>query len=214
MLAVNTYDEFLKLVEVIADSYNPNPSQRSEDPGIVVLVGPSGSGKNQVARQMLKRSRAFEKLISYTTDATVGLQGGEWYHYISLESFRKLRDEGEIFESTMYAGHNYGSCKKDVEDILSRGKHVLTVMDICGAMSLKTHFPNVTTVYIKRDKRALLKDLLSKPLSEDEKVSRIMALEAEQKNAEICDFVVEHNSDVIAAMEIIDGLFPERRNRK
>lgn len=214
MLAVNTYDEFLKLVEVIADSYNPRPGHRSEDPGIVVLVGPSGSGKNQVARQMLKRSNAFEKLISYTTDATVGLQGGEWYHYISLDSFRKMRDEGEIFESTMYAGHNYGSRKQDVEDILARGKHVLTVMDICGAMSLKTHFPNVTTVYIKRDKRSLLADLLSKPLSLEEKVSRILGLEAEQKNAEICDFVVEHNSDVIAAVEILDGLFPQRRNRK
>lgn len=215
MLAVNTYDEFLKLVEVIAEGYHPKSVHRpADEPGIVVLVGPSGSGKNQVARQLLKKSRAFEKLSSYTTDATVGLQGGEWYHYISLESFRKMRDAGDIFESTMYAGHNYGSCKKDVEDILARGKHVLTVMDICGAMSLKTHFPNVTTIYIKRDKRALLADLLNKPLSQEEKVSRILALEAEQKNAEICDYVVSMESDVKAAEEILDGLFPGRRKKK
>lgn len=215
MLAVNTYDEFLKLVEVIAEGYQPRPNQHFGDqPGIVVLVGPSGSGKNQVARQLMKKSRAFEKLSSYTTDATVGLQGGEWYHYISLESFRQMRDAGDIFESTMYAGHNYGSCKQDVEDILARGKHVLTVMDICGAMSLKTHFPNVTTIYIKRSKRDLLADLLNKPLSLEEKVSRIMALEAEQKNAEICDYVVPMETDVQAAEEILDGLFPGRRRRK
>ena len=215
MLAVNTYDEFLKLVEVIAEGYNLKPNQIDpEVPGVVVLVGPSGSGKNEIARKMVKKSRNFEKLISYTTDATVGMQGGEWYHYISLESFRKMRDNGDIFESTMYAGHNYGSCKKDVEDILARGKHVLTVMDICGAMSLKTHFPNVTTIYIKRDKRALLADLLNKPLSQEEKVSRILALEAEQKNAEICDYVVSMDSDVKAAEEILDGLFPGRRRKK
>ena len=216
MLAVNTYDEFLRLVEVIADGYNTNPTAYSPDqPGIVVLVGPSGSGKNQIARQLMKKSKVFEKLTSYTTDATVGLQGGEWYHYISLEAFRKMRDEGEMFESTMYAGHNYGSCKKDVEQILQSGKHVLTVMDICGAMSLKTHFSNVTTIYIKRDKRELLADLLNKPLSLEEKVSRIIALESEEKNAEICDYVVNlGNSYADAAKEILDSLFKKKSRKK
>ncbi len=216
MLAVNTYDEFLRLVEVISDGYTTKAEHFSPDqPGIVVLVGPSGSGKNQVAKQLMRKSKAFEKLISYTTDATVGLQGGDWYHYISLEAFRKMRDGGEMFESTMYAGHNYGSCKKDVEDILASGKNVLTVMDICGAMSLKTHFSNVTTVYIKRDKRDLLEDLLNKPLSMQEKVSRIIALESEEKNAEICDYVVKVNDSYgDAAREILDGLFKKSRRRK
>ena len=215
VLAVNSYDEFLKLVEIISDSYNPRPEAHDPDqPGIVVLVGPSGSGKNQVAKQLLKKSRAFQKLISYTTDATVGLQGGEWYHYISLEAFRQMRDSGDIFESTMYAGHNYGSCKEDVQKSLDSGKHVLTVMDICGAMALKTHFPKVTTIYIKRNKRDLLENLLNKPLSMDEKVFRILALEGEQKNADICDYVVSGEFPDQAAEEILDGLFPKRRKRK
>jgi guanylate kinase len=216
MLAVNTYDEFLKLVEVIAQGYSLNPERHDPAaPGIVVLVGPSGSGKTDVAKQLMKKSRKFEKLISYTTDATVGLQGGEWYHYISVEAFRSMCESGEMFESTMYAGHHYGSCKEDVKKILQKGKHVLTVMDICGAMSLKTHFPNVTTIYIQRNKRSLLENLLSKPLSMDEKVRRILALEAEEKNAEICDFTVPMQNSTDAAMEIIEGLFGKKgRKRK
>ena len=216
MLAVNTYDEFLKLVEVIADSYSPRLKARIDnEPGIVVLVGPSGSGKTEIAKQLLKKSRKFEKLISYTTDATVGMEGDDWYHYISLDAFRQMRDGGEIFESTMYAGHNYGSKKEDIQQILARGHHVLTVMDICGAMVLKTHFPNVTTVYIKQEKQELLRNLLNKPLSLDEKVSRIMALEAEEKNADICDYVVPVTSYADSAREILDGLFPKRsKSRK
>ena len=214
ILAVNTYEEFLKLVEVIADGYSSRTKASTADaPGIVVLVGPSGSGKTDVAKQLLKKSKQFEKLISYTTDATVGLQGGDWYHYISLESFRQLRDSGEIFESTMYAGHNYGSRKQDIEQILERGHHVLTVMDICGAMVLKTHFPNVTTVYIQQDKESLLRNLLNKPLSLDEKVNRIMALEAEQKNADICDYTVPVTSYADAAKEILSGLLPKKSAR-
>ena len=208
ILAVNNYNEFLKLVEVIADSYNPNPRKgKTDGPGIVVLVGPSGSGKTEVAKQLVKKSDKFRKLISYTTDATVGLQGGEWYHYISVESFRRMRDNGEIFESTMYAGHNYGSRKEDLEEILSSGHHVLTVMDICGAMALKTHFDNVTTIYIQRSKQELLQNLLQKPLSLEEKVSRILALEAEQKNADICDYTVPVETPAKAAKEILKGLF-------
>ena len=215
VLAVNTYDEFLKLVEIIAASYDPSPERiAAEQPGIVVLVGPSGSGKTEVAQELLKKTNRFEKLISYTTDATVGLQGGEWYHYISLEAFRKMRDSGEIFESTMYAGHNYGSCKEDVEKILANGHHVLTVMDICGAMALKTHFSNVTTVYLQRSKRALLENLLNKPLSMDEKISRILALESEQKNADICDYTVSVESFSQAAQEIMTGLFPGETGKK
>ena len=207
VLAVNNYDEFLKLVEVISDGYNPRrKGVQAGEPGIVVLVGPSGSGKTEVARQILKKSKQFEKLVSYTTDASVGLHGEGWYHYITLEAFRQLRDSGEIFESTMYAGHNYGSCKQNVERILAEGRHVLTVMDICGAMAMKTHFSNVTTIYLHREKEELLRNLLEKPLNMDEKINRIMALEAEQKNADICDYTVQVTTYARAADEILKGL--------
>ena len=214
MLAVNTYDEFLKLVEVIADSYNPKPEHRFHDePGALVLVGPSGSNKNEIARQILKKTRSFQKLTSYTTDATVGMQSGEQYHYLSVEAFRQMCENGEMFESTMYAGHHYGSCKGDVERILESGKHVLTVMDICGAMSLKTHFSNVTTVYVQRNKQALLENLLTKPLSLDEKVRRIMSLESEQKNADICDYIISGDDPAQAAKEITANLLKKSRKK-
>ncbi|MBO5836637.1 MAG: hypothetical protein J6Q92_01950 [Oscillospiraceae bacterium] len=215
VLAVNTYDEFLKLVEVISDSYSTK-TQRFDpnQPGIVVLVGPSGSGKTEIAQKLLKGKKRFEKLSSYTTDATVGMGGDDWYHYISLEAFRDLQEKGELFESTMYAGHCYGSRKQDVEDILASGKHVLTIMDICGAMSLKTHFPNVATVYIKRRKRDLVASVLEKQLSNGEKVSRLLALDSETKNAEICDYVVPGDDYDQAAKEIIKGLFNSGARKK
>ena len=216
MLAVNNYDEFLKLVEVISDSYRVrvDPPAQTE-PGIIVLVGPSGSGKTEIAMKLTKKCDQLEKLISYTTDASVGLQGGEWYHYITVDAFRKLCEQGELFESTTYAGHSYGSRKADVEAILQKGKYVLTVMDICGAMALKTHFPNVTTVFIRRDKRELLTDILQKNLQTGEKVSRLMALDAEMRNADICDYTVDMHSAEEAAREILKGLgLPARRRKK
>ena len=117
-----------------------------------------------------------------------------------------MRQSGEMFESTNYANHFYGSRKTDVERILAEGRHVVTVMDICGAMALKTHFPNVVTVFVKRDRRDLLNAILEKDLSQADKVSRILALEAELQNAEVCDFVVKYESTAQAVRQICEGL--------
>ena len=207
VLAVNTYDEFLKLVEIIADSYSIRPERYTlKEPSVVVLVGPSGSEKNAVARSMLERTDCFEKLVSYTTDKSAAAGEDSWYHYLPVSKFRKMSDNGEFFESTTYAHHSYGSRKSDVEEILGRGRHVLTVMDICGAMALKTHFKNVITVYIKRDKRALLGAILKKNSSVEDKVNRLLSIEAEIKNAQVCDYVVEMTDCEDTARRICESL--------
>jgi len=192
MLAVNNYEEFLKLVEVIAESYSVQAEEEAAgDTSIVVLVGPSGSGKSKIATRFLKQSDRFEKLVSYTTKDPTAVEENEWYNYVSMDAFRSMCDSGEMFQSTMYAGHAYGSRKEDVENILAQGKRVLTTMDICGAMSLKTYFKNVTTIYIKRDKKALMANILRKNASIENKVNRLCAIDYEQQNADICDYVID-----------------------
>lgn len=191
MLAVNQYDEFLKIVEIIAESYSAKPCSKSlEDSNIIVLVGPSGSGKSKIAARFLEKNQNYEKLPSYTTKDVTALEANQWYNYVSVDEFRKMCDSGEIFQSTMYAGHGYGSKATDIERILSSNKRVLTTMDICGAMSLKTHYKNVTTIFIKREKKALMANIIRKNCSVEDKVNRLTALEYVEKNAALCDYVI------------------------
>jgi len=206
MLAVNNYDEFLRLVEVISESYTINKSASLSEPGIVVLVGPSGSGKSKIATKVLSKTEKFQKLVSYTTKDPTAVEENQWYNYVSVDTFRQMCDSGEMFQSTMYAGHGYGSRKQDVQNILANGKHVLTTMDICGAMSLKTHFKNVITIYIKREKKALMTSILRKNSSIEDKVNRLIAIESERQNAEICDFIVEFENYDDAAAKILNIL--------
>ncbi len=206
-LAVNNYDEFLKLVEVISASYAAKPEVASSaKPGVVVLVGPSGSGKTEVAQALLAQNGRFESLVSYTTDNSPDTCADAWYRQVSSEEFRQMDERGDFFETTTYAGHYFGSRKRDVEEILARGNHVLTVMDICGAMAMKTHFERVTTVYIKRDKKELMAAILEKPISTAEKVNRLMAIESEKRNADICDYVVDLAGYETTARQILEEL--------
>ena len=202
MLAVNNYDEFLKLVEVITTGYTKHEGG-SELPEIVVLVGPSGSGKNEIAKILLEMSDKFEKLKSYTTSDKTSTDKDDWYNYVPKKEFFSMLEGGHLFESTMYAGHGYGSKREDVERIIKDGKIALAAMDICGAMSLKTNFKNVTTVYIKCDKRVLLKSILSKKCSIEDKVNRIISVDDERRNEEICDHTVDNFDPEIAATQII-----------
>ena len=206
MLSVNNYDEFLRLVEVISESYSIEKEAKLTEPGIVVLVGPSGSGKSKIATKVLSQTDKFQKLVSYTTKDPTAVEENQWYNYVSVDTFRQMCDSGEMFQSTMYAGHGYGSRKEDVQKILDSGKHVLTTMDICGAMSLKTYFKNVVTIYIKRDKKALMSAILRKNSSIEDKVNRLMAIESEKQNAEICDYLVEFDSYDHAASQILEIL--------
>ena len=116
-----------------------------------------------------------------------------------------MLENGEFFESTMYAAHGFGSRKEDVDRILAEGKIVLATMDICGAMALKTNYSNVTTVYIKQRRRELLTSILQKDCSDEDKVNRIIAIDDEKRNRQICDHVVynkgiEETADAILAM--------------
>lgn len=202
IMAVNNYDEFLKLVEVIANSYSAKQEQLSlSDPGIVVLVGPSGSGKNEIAKELLAKTDAFKKLVSYTTN-----KDASDYHYVSEEEFRKMTDCGEFFEVTTYANRSYGSRKSDVEQILNSGKHVITVMDICGAMALKTLFPHVITVYVKRYKKDLITAILEKNCTTEDKANRLLSIENELRNAQVCDYTVMFETAEQAVNEIRDKL--------
>lgn len=194
MLAVNHYDEFLKIVEIIAESYSAMPGSRAnEKSSIVVLVGPSGSGKSKLATRVLAEIGDFEKLPCYTTKDPTALEANQWYNYISVDEFRSMCDSGELFQSTMYAGHGYGSRKEDIDRILASGKRVLTTMDICGAMSLKTHFKNVTTIFTKREKKAIMTNILMKNSSVEDKVNRLAALEHMEKNSALCDYVISYD---------------------
>ena len=76
-------------------------------------------------------------------------------------------------------------------------------MDICGAMSLKTNFKKVSTVYIKKDKRELLKSIIDENCSSEDKVNRIISIDDERRNEEICDYAVDNLNEDKTAENIL-----------
>ena len=159
----------------------------------------------------MRQDPRFEKLVSYTTDATLATRKDRNYHYVSEEDFLRMQDDGQFFETTTYAHHAYGSRQADVERILAEGKHVLTVMDVCGAMALKNLFPHVITIYVQRDKKELIKTILDNDTTTEDKANRLLFIEAESRNAQICDYTVHFDTPQQAVEQIRDRLSEQGR---
>ena len=155
----------------------------------------------------LAKNADFEQLTSYTTKDPTASAENKWYTYVSLEEFRRMCDSDELLTSTMYAGHGYGSKRCDIDNILAGGKHVLTTMDICGAMSLKTYYKNVTTIYIKREKKALMASILRKNSTIEDKVNRLASIDYDVQNAALCDYIIDFDDydDAVAQLSQILG---------
>ena len=180
VLSVNNLSEFVLLVKQIMNSAM-HKTQEIKEPSVLALVGPSGSGKNQIAEEICKDPR-FMNPKSYCTKQS------DKHIYLPKEEF----DKQDFFETTRYAGIQYGTKKEDIQAILDEGLYPVMPLDMCGAIAMKRNFPT-TIIYISREKEALIRDIIEEDYSLDEKTLRILSLDAEKRNGEICDYVIDNS---------------------
>ena len=120
---------------------------------VVVIAGPSGSGKNSVIDALIAQCPRCERLVTATTRAPrEGEKNGVDYHFLSKEEFTRALERGDILEHRYVEAldTHYGAYKPDLESRLALGETVLAHLDIIGARYLKEHY-NATTIFILPD---------------------------------------------------------------
>ena len=100
---------------------------------LVVLSGPSGSGKDTVLIEFLQNNPQIKKSISMTTrQARDGEIDGKDYYFVSDEEFDKNIESGNLLEWAEFVGNRYGTPKDKVEKMREEGKNVLLEIDVKG----------------------------------------------------------------------------------
>ena len=192
LLSVNSVSEFVSLMEHI-ERVSREKFQITE-PTVIALVGPSGSGKNNVADELLDHF-SYWRPKSYTNNPK---KDGDCSHvYVPSEEY----NTSDYIETTLYAGYYYGCKESEVESKLAAGFNVVLPLDMCGAIGMKRKFPTVI-IYVNNDKESIVRNIISSSMDENEKALRILSLEAERKNREICDYVID-NTDGKGASRIL-----------
>lgn len=117
---------------------------------VIVLAGPSGSGKNAIMNELIKRFPNIVRLVTTTTrNPRPGEVDGVDYHFFAQERFDSEMSQGNIPEHRFVAALNtsYGIYKPDLDAKLASDKIVIAQVDIEGARYLKGIY-NATTFFI------------------------------------------------------------------
>ena len=110
---------------------------------LIVISAPSGAGKDTVVKELMKKN-PDEFWVSVSATSRLpreGEQEGIDYYYLTKEEFEEKINEGFFIEYTNYAGNYYGTPKKYIKEKLDKGKDVILIIEIEGALNIKKLIP-------------------------------------------------------------------------
>ena len=127
-----------------------------------ILSSPSGAGKTTLTKKIAENNSNFTISISYTTrKARPNEINGKDYHFVTTEKFNSLVKENNFFEYANIFDNYYGTHKKTVLELLSKGKDVLFDIDWQGTQQLKKISDlSVVTIFILPPNIHVLKERL------------------------------------------------------
>ncbi len=116
---------------------------------LIIVSGPSGSGKDTVLSEVFKLHPEIRLSISSITRAMREgeVQDGK-YHFISKEEFEAAIENNDMLEYNVYLGNYYGTPKKPVEDAIKDDAEIILEVDVNGFRSVKKQFPDAISIFI------------------------------------------------------------------
>lgn len=131
---------------------------------ILVVSGPSGSGKSSLMHELLKQIPDIYFSISSTTRSIrEGEVDGVNYHFISKEEFEQDMDEGFFLEWAKVHDNYYGTSLKPILKELHDGKLVVCDIDVQGHKIAREKLNKlITSVFITTPDQKSLKERLEK----------------------------------------------------
>lgn len=135
-------------------NYKPSPavSQLIHDTPILLLVGPTGAGKDALKTRLLETGK-YHHIISHTTRSPrinhgVIEESGREYHFIDKATAEKMLDEQGLVESKIYSGNLYGTSVAEIQAAHDEGKIAMTDIEVQGVAEYKQLDPGVMAVFL------------------------------------------------------------------
>ena len=105
---------------------------------VIVISGPSGSGKGTVVKELRGICPSMQVSVSATTRLPrEGETNGVEYYFKTREEFEGLIERGEVLEYTQYNGNYYGTLKSEAERIISAGDDLILEIEVDGGGQIK-----------------------------------------------------------------------------
>ena len=140
-------------------------------PLFIVMSAPSGAGKTTLCDLLLQNYPEICYSVSCTTrEPRLNEEDGVDYHFLSVETFKKMVAEGQFLEHARVHDNYYGTLKAPVYEVLREGQCMLLDIDVAGAEQVRNYvaaLPDDDPM-----KRGFI-DIFIEPPSLDELVARL-----------------------------------------
>lgn len=172
---------------------------------LIVISGPSGTGKGTIVGELLKRRRA-KLSVSCTTRAPRPHEiDGKAYFFITPEEFERREEDGDFLESANVFGNRYGTPRKEVLKELEKGNDVILEIDVQGAKQVKSRFPEARLIFIEPPSMEVLSERLRGRGTESSEQLALRTAKAKEELSHASEYdLCVVNDDLEEAIEQIE----------
>lgn len=182
---------------------------------LIILSGPSGSGKDTVLNALKKVDENVKVSISMTTrNPRPGDVDGVDYYFVTKDYFEKKIADNKMLEYAEYAGNYYGTPADPVDEMLSQGKAVFLEIEVQGAEKIRKRYDSVISIFLLPPSMRVLEERLRGRGTEDEETvqHRLFIAREEIRRAPEYDYIVV-NDTIDNAVESIETIIKAERNK-
>lgn len=116
---------------------------------LIVVSGPSGTGKGTVCTELLHQTPELGYSVSATTrQPRVGEVDGKNYYFLTKQKFEEIAAQGGFLEYANVYGNYYGTPLAKIQQRLEDGQDVLLEIDIQGALNVMKRCPDGLFIFL------------------------------------------------------------------
>ena len=116
---------------------------------LVVLSGPSGTGKGTVCKLLKEHLPLLHICVSMTTRLPrPGEINGVDYYFVSREHFEKMIDKKQLLEWARVYDHLYGTPLEKVQQKIDAGIDVVLEIDTQGGLQVQSFFSEAVLIFL------------------------------------------------------------------
>ena len=130
---------------------------------LIVLSGPSGTGKDSILKEMLMHRNDIKVSISCTTrKPRKGEINNKDYFFITEPEFDRMVKQNQMLEWAKFCGNFYGTPKSEVEKLIYSGINVILEIEVQGAKQIINSYPEAVSIFILPPSIKVLRERLEK----------------------------------------------------